>query len=257
MAEAAAPRILISNDDGINAPGIKTLEAVARQISDDVWVVAPESNQSGAGHSLTLQRPLRIRRVSERHIAVDGTPTDCIMLALQHLVPRDRPVDLVLSGVNRGVNIADDVTYSGTVAAAMEATLCRVRAIAFSQCFDHGHPVKWATAEHWALPVIRTLQEITWPPGVLMNVNFPDRIAGSVEGIRVTRQGTRKIGDVIVERIDPRGEPYFWVGDMRSDAPPPADTDLHAIENGFVSVTPIHLDMTHHASLQALRERLK
>src|SRR5947209_14137074 len=143
------PRILVTNDDGINATGIKTLERIARQLGGDVWVVAPELNQSGAAHSLTLTRPLRIRRLGEQHAAVDGTPTDCVLLAVQHII-KDRPVDLVLSGINHGGNMADDVTYSGTVAAAMEATLFHIPAIALSQHAADRKQVRWDTAERWA-----------------------------------------------------------------------------------------------------------
>ena len=144
---AKLPRILVTNDDGINAPGLRVLERVAHSLSDDVWVVAPETNQSGASHSLTMSRPLRIRKLSKRRFAIDGTPTDCVLLALQ-IVIKDGPVGLVLSGVNHGSNLGEDVTYSGTIAAAMEATLFNIPAIAMSQVCRNGHRAKWATAEH-------------------------------------------------------------------------------------------------------------
>lgn len=246
------PRILISNDDGINAVGIKTLERIALAISDDVWVVAPETNQSGAAHSLTLSRPLRVRRYGDRHFAVDGTPTDCVLIALQRIV-EDAPVDLVLSGVNHGANLGEDVTYSGTVAAAMEATLFKVPAIAFSQVCASRQHIKWATAERYAPEVIERLLSMPWPEDVLVNVNFPDLVADEVQGLRVTTQGKRKIGDTLLERTDPRGEPYLWIGALRESELPGEGTDLAAIAAGYVSITPIHLDMTHHASLQALR----
>jgi len=246
------PRILISNDDGINAVGIKTLERIALAISDDVWVVAPETNQSGAAHSLTLSRPLRVRRYGDRHFAVDGTPTDCVLIALQRIV-EDAPVDLVLSGVNHGANLGEDVTYSGTVAAAMEATLFKVPAIAFSQVCASRQHIKWATAERYAPEVIERLLSMPWPEDVLVNVNFPDLVADEVQGLRVTTQGKRKIGDTLLERTDPRGEPYLWIGALRESELPGEGTDLAAIATGYVSITPIHLDMTHHASLQALR----
>ena len=246
------PRILISNDDGINAVGIKTLERIALAISDDVWVVAPETNQSGAAHSLTLSRPLRVRRYGDRHFAVDGTPTDCVLIALQRIV-EDAPVDLVLSGVNHGANLGEDVTYSGTVAAAMEATLFKVPAIACSQVCASRQHIKWATAERYAPEVIERLLSMPWPEDVLVNVNFPDLVADEVQGLRVTTQGKRKIGDTLLERTDPRGEPYLWIGALRESELPGEGTDLAAIATGYVSITPIHLDMTHHASLQALR----
>lgn len=254
MAERG-PRILVTNDDGINAHGIRTLEHIARTLSDDVWVVAPETNNSGAGHSLTISRPLRVRRVGERHFALDGTPTDCVLVGLQRLVPGEK-VDLVLSGVNHGGNLADDVTYSGTIAAAMEATLLGVRAVALSQVCRNRRRIKWTPAERLAPDLLRRLAAMDWPRDVLLNVNFPDRAARSIGGVRITTQGKRKLGDEIVERRDPRGEPYFWIGAARSESSVKEGTDLAAIEEGFVSVTPIHLDMTHRESFARLGEAL-
>ena len=250
------PRILVSNDDGINAHGIRTLEKIAREVSDDVWVVAPETNQSGAAHSLTLARPLRVRRHDERRFSVDGTPTDCVLIALQQIV-QGPPVDLVLSGINHGANLGEDVTYSGTVAAAMEATLFKVPAIAFSQVCESRQHIKWATAERYAPRVIERLLSMPWPEDVLINVNFPDIFADEVQGIRVTSQGKREISDTLIERTDPRGEPYLWIGALREEATHRQGTDLAAINEGYVSVTPVHLDMTHHASFAALRKLLE
>jgi 5'-nucleotidase len=186
--ENRPPRILVTNDDGINANGLKVLERVARTLSDDVWVVAPEVNQSGAAHSLTLTRPLRVRRLDERHAAIDGTPTDCVLIALQHLIP-DRPVDLVLSGVNHGHNLGEDVTYSGTIAAAMEATLFRVPAVALSQACESRQHIRWATAERWAPDLLKHLLDMPWSEDLLVNVNFPDLEPDQVKGWQVTRQG--------------------------------------------------------------------
>lgn len=252
---ARRPRILVSNDDGVNARGLKVLEAIARTLSDDVWVVAPETNQSGAAHSLTLTRPLRLRRHGERRFAVDGTPTDCVLIALQRVI-EGPPVDLVLSGINHGGNLGEDVTYSGTVAAAMEATLLKVPAIALSQVCGNRQDIPWATAERWAPLVIGRLLDAPWPEDVLINVNFPDLPGEAVRGVRVTAQGKRKIGDVLVERVDPRGEPYIWIGALREEeARARAGTDLAAVAEGFVSVTPVHLDMTHGPSASGLRAR--
>jgi len=251
MSETAIiKRVLVTNDDGIHAPGLKILETVAAELGEEVWTVAPEVNHSGAGHSLTIKRPLRLHQLSERRYAVDGTPTDCVLLALQYLIKA--PVDLVLSGVNRGGNLGEDVTYSGTVAAAMEATLLDVPAIAFSQCFRDTHPVKWSTAERHAPEVVRRLRRAGWPKGVLINVNFPDRVHGSVQGIEVVRQGRSKLGDHIVERIDPRGEPYVWIGGLKYDEGDDRGTDRGAVRAGAIAVTPIHLDMTHHAEMARL-----
>lgn len=249
-------RILISNDDGINAPGIKVLADIACQFSDDVWIVAPEVNNSGAGHSLTLNRPLRTRRLDDQTYAVDGTPTDCVTIAVHHLL-KDHAPDLVLSGVNYGANVAEDVTYSGTVAAAMEATLLNIKAIAFSQVFEDRDSMSWRVASAWAPKVIKESTEMAWPHGVLLNVNFPDCATSDVTGIRVCTQGTRAPGENVVERIDPRGEPYIWVGALRGEDRDVAGTDLSAINEKAVAVTPIHLDMTHHPSLVAFRERLQ
>lgn len=243
-------RILVTNDDGVRAPGIRLLEEIAGRFADEVWLVAPEVNHSGAGHSLTLRRPLRIRRLAERRYAVDGTPTDCVLLALQHIVRE--PVDLVLSGINHGANLGDDVTYSGTIAAAMEATLLGVPAIALSQACRDRDPVKWRTSEVYAPEVIARLLQVPPARDVLFNVNFPDLEPEEVRGIRVVRQGKRKIGDELVERIDPRGEPYIWIGALRGEESAQDDTDIAAVEQGWVSVTPIHMDMTHYDSLRTL-----
>jgi len=251
-----APRILVTNDDGINAPGLRVLERVARQLSNDIWVVAPETNQSGASHSLTMHRPLRIRKLSRRRFAVDGTPTDCVLLALQ-IVVKSKPVDLVLSGINHGGNLGEDVTYSGTIAAAMEATLFNVPAFALSQCCRNGQPVRWATAEQHAADIIGRLFTTDWPKDLLINVNFPDCPAPAVSGYQVTTQGKRKLGDELLERIDPRGQPYVWIGGLRSDDVQQAGTDLQAVAQNYISVTPVHMDMTHRASFDRLRLALQ
>jgi 5'-nucleotidase len=248
-------RILISNDDGINAPGIKVLERIARTLSKDVWVVAPETEQSAAGHSLTIRRPLRVRKVSARRYAVDGTPTDAVLLGVNHVLKGKKP-HLVLSGINRGSNLGEDVTYSGTVAAAMEGTILGIPAIALSQFITHPHPVKWGTAEHWAPDLIRRLLATGWSRNVLINVNFPDVIASSVTGIEVTRQGKRKIGDDIMERKDPRGEPYVWIGAQRAEERSTPGTDIEAVLRGAITVTPLCFDLTHRGDMKALETAL-
>ena len=249
-------RILISNDDGINAPGLKALERIARMLSKDVWVVAPETEQSGAGHSLTLHRPLRIRQITRRRFAVDGTPTDCVMLALNRLITGKRPA-LLLSGINRGCNVADDVTYSGTIAAAFEATLLGVPAIAMSQHYANGGVIRWETAERHAPGLVRRLIDAGWPADVALNVNFPDIGPGEACETVVSPQGRHKYGDALSERIDPRGRSYFWIGDMRSDGEAIPGTDLATVNGGAISVTPLHLNMTHEATSDALREALR
>lgn len=251
VADPSSLRILISNDDGINAPGIKVLERIARTLSKDVWVVAPETEQSAAGHSLTIRRPLRVRKVSARRYAVDGTPTDAVLLGVNHVLKGKKP-HLVLSGINRGSNLGEDVTYSGTVAAAMEGTILGIPAIALSQFITPPHPVKWGTAEHWAPQVIRRLLAKGWSRNVLINVNFPDVIASSVTGIEITRQGKRKIGDEILERKDPRGEPYVWIGAQRAEDRSTPGTDIEAVCRGAISITPLCFDLTHRDDMKAL-----
>jgi len=245
-------RILVTNDDGINAPGLKVLEQVAKSLSKDVWVVAPEIEQSGAAHSLTLRRPLQVRKLSARRFAVDGTPTDCVLVAVNKLIPERRP-DLVLSGVNRGANLGEDVTYSGTIAAAMEATLLSVPAIAMSQLRD-GLNVHWQTATDHAPKVIRKLVSVAWPDGVLMNVNFPNRLSAEVKQTRIARQGRRPSGIAIVPTKDPVGRSYLWIGDYISDESLEADTDLAATRRGEISITPLHMDLTHAATFKRLKK---
>ncbi len=245
-------RILLSNDDGIAAPGLKVLRRIAGALSDDVWVCAPEVEQSGAGHSLTLRQPLRVRRLRARNFAVDGTPTDCVMMALHELMKGQHP-DLVLSGVNRGGNMAEDITYSGTVAAAMEATLLGVPAIALSQHVGDRHAtVHWATAEAEAPGLITKLCRAGWPQGVFININFPDVAPSHVGAAAIARQGQRSMGENIEGRVDPRGRPYYWVGALRNQTPPPAGTDLAVVEGGGIAVTPVHLDLTHEPALADL-----
>lgn len=203
-------RILITNDDGVHASGLAVLEQIAAEFSDDVWVSAPADEQSGAGHSLTLVEPIRVRRLGERRFAVRGTPTDAVMMAVGMFMRDHRP-DLVLSGVNRGRNLAEDVTYSGTVSAAMEGTLAGIRSVAFSQEFSEGPagPAAFAPARMWGPAVLRALLSVEWAPGVLMNVNFPQLDPYRVAGIRVTEQGQRDLGQIqIEERIDLRGFRY-------------------------------------------------
>ncbi len=251
-------RILITNDDGIDAPGLKVLEKIARTLSDDVWIVAPEHDQSAVSHSLTLRTPLRVSEVSKAKYAISGTPTDCVLAAVQLLMVDNLP-DLVLSGVNNGANLAEDVTYSGTVAAALEATILGIPAVAFSLTTENRQPVKWATAEHWGPTVLEKILKASIPEQVLINVNFPNVIHKSVEGIRITRQGQRKIFDRIYEREDPRGIPYYWIGpgEQRYDniwkfAEP--GTDIEAIGNKCISVTPLSLDITHNKTFELLKE---
>jgi 5'-nucleotidase len=250
-------RILLTNDDGINAPGFAILEKIAAGLSDDVWLVAPAEEQSGAGHSLTLTRPLRVRELGPRRFAVAGTPTDAVMMALGNLMGGLKP-DLILSGVNRGPNLAEDVTYSGTVSAAMEGTLAGIRSIALSQAmadYTHGNE-SFAAAEAAGAAVIRKVIAADWGDGVLININFPP--LPEALGVRVTEQGFRDYGHIRIDaRTDPRGFPYYWFGYGREVETPAHRTDLEAIRDGLVSVTPLHLDMTHRQTLATLRTHLE
>ena len=246
-------RILLSNDDGIHAPGLEALERIARSLSDDVWVVAPETEQSATSHSLTLRRPLRIRHLGPERYTLDGTPTDCVLVAVKKLMV-DRPPDLVLSGINQGANLGEDVTYSGTVAAAMEAALLGFPAIALSLLRRGDHEYRWETAEHHAASVLRRLTSLPWPRDVLMNVNFPDVPAEEVRGIRVCRQGRRDVDSQVVDGSDPSGRPYVWVGNYMSDETSQVGSDLAALAEDAISVTPLHLDLTHGDTLDRLSE---
>ena len=253
-------RILLTNDDGINARGLDLLENVARRFSDDIWLVAPTEEQSGAGHSLTLTQPVRVRRHDARRFSVTGTPTDAVMMALAYIM-KDSPPDLILSGINRGANLAEDVTYSGTVSAAMEGALAGVRSIALSQSYSRegmGDTVPFAAAEAWAEKVLAPLIGLEMAPGTLINVNFPALPAEQIKGIRVCRQGIRDYGRLrIVERTDPRGYDYFWFGLAPVVETPGHSTDLEVVADGYVSVTPLHLDLTHDPSLDGLRQRFE
>jgi len=255
FADLAGARVLISNDDGIAAPGIKSLARAARKIAKEVWIVAPETEQSATAHSLTLRRPLRIRKLGPRRFAVDGTPTDCVLLAINEIMKDCRP-DLVLSGFNKGANLGDDVTYSGTIAAAIEAVILGVPAVALSQHYEDGQPVRWSTAEAWLPKVMKKLKRAELPANSLLNVNFPDVPPDAVKGIEVTSQGARKLGDQIKEGADPRGEPYFWIGGMRVAERFRKGTDLHAVYDGSVSVTPLTTDLTDRRSLVSLEKAL-
>jgi 5'-nucleotidase len=244
-------RILCTNDDGIHAPGLATLETIARQLSDDVWVVAPETDQSGVSHSLSLNDPLRLREISDRHYAVKGTPTDCVIMGIRHIMHAARP-DLVLSGVNRGQNVAEDVSYSGTVAGAIEGTILGVPSIALSQAYGPGgrNAVKWRCAEAHAARIIRKVLELGIDKGILVNVNFPDCEPGEVAGAAVANQGVRNQELLrLDERMDGRGNAYYWIAFEKRRFTPGAGTDLWAIENRRISVTPLRLDMTDEPTL--------
>ncbi len=240
-------RILITNDDGYNAEGILALEAGLCEIGD-VYIVAPETEMSGASHSLTLSRPLRIRQRGPRHWTVDGTPTDCVTLALNQILSADERPHICCSGINHGANLGDDATYSGTVAGALEATILGVPGLAFSLV---------AYRDHDFSESVRIAKQITEkaladgvPEWTLLNVNVPK---GVPAGIRITKQGFKSSRPVISEHIDPRGKLYYWIGELREGFRADGGTDFEAVDQGFVSVTPMRSDLTNHQALETLQ----
>lgn len=243
-------RILLTNDDGIEAPGLDVLEKIATDLTNDVWVVAPETDNSGASHSLTLAEPLRMRELGKRRYAIKGTPTDCVIMGVRFLL-REQPPDLVISGVNRGQNLADDITYSGTVAGAIQGCLLGIPSMAMSLVTGPaeadqgtGEPL-WETPMHYGADLVRRLMRVGWPDGVVLNVNFPNCLPHAVKGMCATVQGQRD-PDLfrIVDRLDTRGRAYYWIGVERRRAKPPKGTDLWAVRSNRVSVTPLCLDYT-------------
>jgi 5'-nucleotidase len=241
-------KILITNDDGIHSEGIAALEAAVREIGQ-VYVVAPESEMSGAAHSLTLARPLRIRQIDEFHWTVDGTPTDCVTLALNQILAPDIRPDICVSGINHGANLGDDATYSGTVAGAMEATILGVPGLAFSLTSTRSHDFT-ESAKIAREVTIKALAE-GLPEGTLLNVNIPK---GTPAGIRVTKQGFKSARPVISEHIDPRGKLYYWIGEERNGFRAEGGTDFEAVDAGYVSVTPMRSDLTNYLVLDELKD---
>jgi 5'-nucleotidase len=239
-------RILLTNDDGIHSDGLAKLATVLEEVGD-VYVVAPASEMSGAAHSLTLARPLRIRQLDARHWTVDGTPTDCVTLALNKILQADEMPDICVSGINHGGNLGDDATYSGTVAGALEATILGVPGLAFSlvtrEHFD------FSVAARFALVAVQKVLSEGLPEGTLLNINIPP---GEIKGVRVTRQGVKNARPVITEHIDPRGKPYFWIGEEYFSTNSAGGTDYNAIEQGLISVTPLKSDMTDHRALATI-----
>ena len=250
-------RILCTNDDGIHAEGLAIVEKIARRFTDDVWVIAPEQEQSGASRALTLTAPIRVRNVGDKRFAVAGTPTDCVLLGVHELMTDAKP-DLVLSGVNRGSNIAEDVTFSGTIAGAMQGMQLGVKAIALSQARMRAtSEAPWFMAETYGPAIVGKLVEAAWPDGVLMNVNFPDRDPGGEYEVEVTTQGFRDQQVIYFDkRTDLRGQAYYWLGYRGIRSTAHEGTDLKAIYEGRISVTPLHVDLTHRAAMHDLKARL-
>jgi 5'-nucleotidase len=252
-------RILVTNDDGIHAPGLIACEKIARAISDDVWIVAPETDQSGVSHSLSLNDPLRLREIDERQFAVKGTPTDCVIMGIRHIL--QEPPDLVISGVNRGRNAAEDVIYSGTVAAAMEGTILGVPSFALSQAyaFTTKHAPRWQTAIAHAPALIKKVLAEGMPRDVLVNINFPDCEPADVKGVGVSTQGKRDQELLRIDaRMDGRSNPYYWIAFARGGGNMGAGpgSDLAALNDHKISVTPLRLDLTDEPFMTRLAELL-
>lgn len=245
---SSKPKILITNDDGYNSPGIVALEAALSEIGD-CYVVAPESEQSGASHSLTLARPLRITQRNDRHWTVDGTPTDCVTLAINKILPADDLPTICCSGINHGANLGDDATYSGTVAGALESTILGVPGLAFS--LASYRDLDFTESAKVARQVTEKALTDGLPVWTLLNVNVPK---GVPAGIRITRQGFKAARPVISEHTDPRGKSYYWIGEIRDGFRAEGGTDFEAIDEGYVSVTPMRSDLTSHSGIEKLKD---
>lgn len=240
-------RILITNDDGYHSEGIIALENALSEIGD-CYVVAPASEMSGASHSLTLARPLRIREIDARHWTVDGTPTDCVTIALNQILSAEERPHICVSGINHGANLGDDATYSGTVAGAMEATILGVSGLAFSLVANRNHD--FTESAKIAKEITEMALQEGLPPKTLLNVNVPK---GIPIGIKVTKQGFKDARPVISEHIDPRGKSYYWIGEVRTGFHAEGGTDFEAIDEGFVSVTPMRSDLTNHLAIEMMQ----
>jgi 5'-nucleotidase len=251
------PTILVTNDDGISSTGIRILAKTLRSVGE-VYVVAPETEQSAVSHALTLHRPLRHREVDHNAFFVNGTPTDCIVIAVNKLLPR-RP-DIILSGINHGGNLGDDITYSGTVAAAMEGTMLGIPSVAVSLVTDYadnGDNLKsesrFVTAAEFAGKLSKNILEKGLPKDTLLNINVPD--SGKINGAKITKQGKLAYDGAIREVSDPRGRTCYWIGGGIPQWESGEKTDLEAVRNGFISVTPVHLDLTNYDAIHYLEEK--
>jgi len=248
-------RILLTNDDGIQATGLAVLRRIAAEISDDVWVCAPDTEQSAASRGVSLHNPIRLKKKEDKVFSVTGTPTDSVIVAMKELF-KDKKPDLVLSGVNRGQNLAEDVTFSGTVAGALQGMQMGVPSIALSLArgFQGANSLPWETAEAHGPKLIKDLISVGWRDNVIFSVNFPDTAPDGVKGIQITRQGHRDFQMSNVDkRAHPRGGHYYWMTYGAARSNPPQGTDLRAIYDGYISVTPLHTDLTHQTTLDAVK----
>lgn len=248
-------RVLIVNDDGIDGHGIKLLEQMVRRFTDDIWVVAPDEERSGASHSISVANPIRVRQVDERHFAVRGSPTDCALLGIHTFLGEKRP-DVLLSGINNGPNLAEDVHYSGTCAAAKEGALLGIPAVALSQMRSYGKPAHWEASERHLPPILERLLAMDWQTGNFVNVNVPNLPPEEIRGVEITRQGLRPPGGFVpVRREDERFVPYYWIKICPQEGGVEEGTDLHATANGRISLTPMQLDLTCQSLAKSLEQQ--
>ena len=244
--------ILVTNDDGVHSPGIIALSKAMKNLGD-IYIVAPDRERSAAAHSLTMHRPLKAEEIREHVFSVNGTPTDCVTLGINKLLP-ERP-HLIVSGINKGANLGDDITYSGTVAAAIEGTIFGIPSIAFSLLANkHYH---FETGSFFASKIADYVLTHSLPYDTLLNVNIPNKHKQEIQGIQLTRQGKRIYENSIQEMLNPWGEKHFWIGGGKMYWEHGEDTDMEAVQRDFVSITPIHLDLTNHSALMFMMETWK
>jgi 5'-nucleotidase len=246
------PLILVTNDDGVHSPGLMALFDVMNEIGD-AYIVAPDRERSAAGHSLTLHRPLKVTEMQEKIYSVNGTPTDCVALGIEKVLPR-KP-ELIASGINRGANLGDDVTYSGTVSAAIEGTILGVPSFAISLVGER--PFHYQTAAPFASKIARYIIDMSLSYDTLLNVNVPNVATDKIKGIRLTKQGKRIYDNAIQEVYSPWGDKHFWIGGGKPYWEHGDDMDIQAVVDGYVSITPIHLDLTNYEALEYLRKKWK
>ncbi len=240
------PTILVTNDDGISSEGIVALYMAMREIGD-TFIVAPDREKSAVGHALTMHRPLKVEKLNENIYTVNGTPTDCVVVAVEKLL--DRRPDILISGINRGANLGDDITYSGTVSAAIEGTMFGIPSVAISMVYEEGRPIRFKTAASFARRLVRFLLEHSMPADTLLNVNVPNVEEEEIKGVKFTRQGKRVYDNAICETFDPWGRKHYWIGGGTPTWSSEDDTDITAVTKNYISITPLHLDLTNYDAL--------
>lgn len=250
MKSSSKPLILVSNDDGVYSEGIRVLANTLKKIGR-VIIVAPDQERSAASHSLTLHRPLRVKKIKPDVYCVDGTPTDCISLAVNELLKKRRP-DLLVSGINKGANLGDDVHYSGTVSAALEGGIMGIPSVAISMM--PGENYYFATAAGFAMRLAKSIFKKGLPPGIILNVNVPNVPVSQIKGYRFTKQGKRDYGDIIAERIDPRGKKYYWIGGNMTGFMNIPGSDCNAVLENYISINPIKVNLTELEFLETLNQ---